>query len=229
MDSTTPKLTRAEAARINGAKSRGPQSEAGKQRSSMNALKFGFYTDQIILPGESAEEFNKLLDAYRQQFNPTNPLEYDLIQDLADSRWRIMRMKRMETLEWSQSAFDAAQDPLLAEVPYEILHEYAHRQNYQKKGCPLGAIRRAEARYHRDFDRALKTLHQNRKIAAATQPQSSAPQKPKNEPNATPPPQRPICSAIPDIRPLFAAKPPASAPPQAPDPSASSGNSGTRR
>ena len=183
MESIPPRLTRAESARINGAKSHGPTTEAGKQRSSANSLKFGFYTDQIILPGESPEEFFKLLDAYKNQFLPTNQLERDLIQDLAAARWRIMRMKRMETLEWSQSTFDAAQDPVLAEVPYEILNEYGHRQNYEKKGCPLEAIRRAEARYHRDFDRALKTLHQSRKLAATTQPTT---QKVENEPKKAP-------------------------------------------
>ncbi|MBL8223542.1 MAG: hypothetical protein JNL62_30200, partial [Bryobacterales bacterium] len=64
-ESTAPKLTRAEQNRINSQKSTGPRTPEGKQRSSENAVKHGIYTSSIVLPGESAEEFRKLLDAYR--------------------------------------------------------------------------------------------------------------------------------------------------------------------
>jgi len=190
MESTTPKLTRAEQNRINSRKSTGPRTPEGKQRSSENAVKHGIYTSSIVLTGESAEEFMKLLHAYRCQFQPTDAFEGDLIQDLADARWRIYRMKRQETLEWCQATFNASHDPALAEASYEILHEVAHRKSYQTKGSPLEACRRAEARYRRDFDRALKALHEHRKLKskneAIAQP-AAQPEPPQPQPDPPPP------------------------------------------
>ncbi|MBS1829305.1 MAG: hypothetical protein JST93_28640 [Acidobacteria bacterium] len=182
---TTPKLSRSEQARINGSLGRGPVTEQGKLRSSQNAFKHGVYSSKIILPGESSEEFFKLLGAYEEQFRPTDQLERDLIQDLADARWRIERMKRQETLDWSQATMEAAQDPRLAEAPYEVLHEYAHRERAQMKGNPLENLRRAEARYRRDFDRALKTLNQHRREKLRNEPKIEQP-APQPEPQPEP-------------------------------------------
>ena len=198
-----PKLSRAEQNRINARKSTGPRTAEGKERSSLNSIKHGIYTAHVILPGESPDEFAKLLKAYIDQFQPTDQLESDLVQDIADARWRISRMKRQETLEWSQATFNASKDPVLAEAPYEVLHEYAHRACAQAKGNPLEKCRRAEARYRRDFERALKTLHDHRKRKAQQQnvqneattpyPVPIIPQKSQNEATATPPqpPQAP--------------------------------------
>lgn len=212
-EATTPKLSRSEQARINGRMGRGPVTEQGKIRSSQNAFQHGAYSNRIILPGESTDEFFKLLHSYEDQFRPTDQLERDLIQDLTDARWRIERMKRQETLEWSQATMDAAQDPALADAPYEVLHEYAHRQRAQMKGNPLENIRRAEARYRRDFDRALKTLNQHRREKLrnepnieqpATQPE---PENVRNEPNEAPAPEPPYDSLedlINDLPPICA-------------------------
>lgn len=162
-ESANPKLTRAEQNRINAQKSTGPRTEEGKQRSSFNALKHGIYSHQVVLDNESPEEFMKLLRAYRDQFQPTDQLEADLIQDLADARWRIMRMKQQEAIEWNQANFDASHDPRLDEAPNEILIGFGHRRSCKTKGNPLETCRRAEARYRRDFDRALKTLTEHRR------------------------------------------------------------------
>ena len=105
----TEKLSRAEAARINGGKSRGPVTTEGKARSSLNAHKHGCYSKAVVLPGESQEDFLALVQSYTGQFQPATQFEIDLIQDLADARWRINRIKLVETLEWGQAAYEAAQ------------------------------------------------------------------------------------------------------------------------
>jgi hypothetical protein len=52
---------RAEASRINGARSRGPKTPEGKARSSQNALKHGFRVQKhVVLPGEDAAAFQPL-------------------------------------------------------------------------------------------------------------------------------------------------------------------------
>ena len=52
-----PSLSKSESARINGAKSRGPKTEAGRQRSSQNALKHGLTAETLVLPTEDPAEF----------------------------------------------------------------------------------------------------------------------------------------------------------------------------
>ena len=47
----------AAASRENGAKSNGPITEAGKARSSMNAMKSGLYSKKRFISGESEAEF----------------------------------------------------------------------------------------------------------------------------------------------------------------------------
>ncbi len=54
----------AHASRTNGAKSSGPATPEGKARSSQNAVKHGLHSKQILLPTESAEEFQALRDSY---------------------------------------------------------------------------------------------------------------------------------------------------------------------
>jgi hypothetical protein len=57
---------RAEASRRNGAKSCGPKTPEGKARSAQNALKHGLRSQKhIVLPGESATEFEALEAARR--------------------------------------------------------------------------------------------------------------------------------------------------------------------
>jgi hypothetical protein len=46
---------RAEISRRNGAKSKGPKTPEGKERSKFNALKHGMSARTIVLPGEDAE------------------------------------------------------------------------------------------------------------------------------------------------------------------------------
>jgi len=54
-------LTKSESARINGAKSHGPKTEAGRKRSSQNALKHGLTAQTLVLPTEDPAEFHQLL------------------------------------------------------------------------------------------------------------------------------------------------------------------------
>ncbi|MBL8176493.1 MAG: hypothetical protein JNK48_17590 [Bryobacterales bacterium] len=208
------RLTRAEQNRINAQNSTGPRTAEGKQRSALNAVKHGYYSNHVVLPGESTEEFVKLRQSYIDQFRPTGQLETDLIQDLADARWRICRMKRQETLEWSQATFDVSHDPQLANVPYEVLHEFAHRQCCQTKGNPLEVCRRAEARFRRDFDRALKLLHEHRRRKACTdrqEAQSPQPEKSQNEATAPQPETPPSPKKSPN-EPIHPDPPPAQPP-----------------
>lgn len=94
----THKLTKAEAARQNGAKSRGPTTPEGKQKSARNATKSGAYANHaLILANEDPDAFREILVAYITRFAPTDPFEHNLIRELAATDWQISRQRANET------------------------------------------------------------------------------------------------------------------------------------
>jgi hypothetical protein len=88
---------RAEASRKNGAKSRGPKTEAGKARSARNALKHGLRAQKyVVLPEEDATEFAALEAALRAELAPVGALQAVLAQRIAAAAWRLARADRIE-------------------------------------------------------------------------------------------------------------------------------------
>jgi hypothetical protein len=71
--------------RRNGAKSRGPVTDGGKQRSAANSTKHGLTSAALLIPGESAEELDA---AYRERFRPADAVELDLVNNVAFISWR---------------------------------------------------------------------------------------------------------------------------------------------
>ncbi|MBK9440002.1 MAG: hypothetical protein IPN53_01330 [Comamonadaceae bacterium] len=74
-------------------RSGGPRTPAGKQAISLNALKTGAYAKHVVLPGESAAEFEQLLASLQKDFNPRNLVEQALIADVANILWKKWRFE----------------------------------------------------------------------------------------------------------------------------------------
>jgi hypothetical protein len=71
----------------------------GKLRSSRNALRYGLFAESIILPGESAREFNSLVKDLSESIRPDTELERLLVEKLATIIWRQRRFLRAERAE----------------------------------------------------------------------------------------------------------------------------------
>jgi hypothetical protein len=88
---------RAAASRRNGAKSRGPKTIEGKARSAQNALKHGLRAQKhIVLPGESATEFEALEAALLEELAPDGALQAVLARRVVAAAWRLERAERLE-------------------------------------------------------------------------------------------------------------------------------------
>ena len=87
---------KSDAARANGAKSKGPATPQGKARSSQNALKHGLTATFTVLPGESQEDFEALLEDHLTLYQPAGAVEQDLVHTLAQLRWRLRRIPTLE-------------------------------------------------------------------------------------------------------------------------------------
>ena len=90
-----PSELKSETARINGAKSRGPTTEAGKATSSQNAIKHGMTArNTYILECENANEYKEFLAQHIAIHQPATPPEKELVEQMAIARWRIRRFAR---------------------------------------------------------------------------------------------------------------------------------------
>jgi hypothetical protein len=101
MSSNSPVTTavgaRALASRINGARSRGPRTAAGKARSARNALKHGLCARKlVVVPDEDAAEFAALQAALIAELAPVGALQAVLAQRILSAAWRLMRADRIE-------------------------------------------------------------------------------------------------------------------------------------
>ena len=73
-----------EANRANAKRSTGPKSDAGKTRSRMNALKHGFSSQEIVLEGEDADQFDALRAQLEVEFAPESVIDESLSIALQD-------------------------------------------------------------------------------------------------------------------------------------------------
>ena len=80
-----------ESSRANGARSHGPVTAEGKQRSSQNALRHGLLAGQVLLEGESREAFEENLTDLVQRFQPADEVACSFIEEMAVCHWRIRR------------------------------------------------------------------------------------------------------------------------------------------
>jgi hypothetical protein len=74
----------------------GPRTAAGKERSSMNAMKHGLTSRRVVLAHENQAEFDALLKELLDESHPVGTLEFELVNDIAAALWRLRRVRGME-------------------------------------------------------------------------------------------------------------------------------------
>ena len=159
-----------QAARINGARSRGPVTPEGKAISARNAMRHGLLAKTVVLCNEDEKTFEALFYLLIERFNPVDDIEMSAIEEMAAAHWRMRRVMGME----------------------HALLNSAIRRNADKKGgeqtlsaftdpasqATLALLQRYEARFQHMYHRALRSLVVLRKLPVRT----AEPNEPK-EPN----------------------------------------------
>lgn len=82
--------------RANAEHSTGPRSGVGKQRSSMNALSHGLTARASVLPTEDPRAYAEHCRRFSDEYQPATPTEIHLVQELADTAWRLNRIPILE-------------------------------------------------------------------------------------------------------------------------------------
>ena len=84
-----------------------------KKDRSKNALKHGAFSRELILPGESRKEYERLLAELEAEYSPSGPSEIYLVNHLASLLWRERRLQvyrqamleqRVRTIESNNAA-----------------------------------------------------------------------------------------------------------------------------
>ncbi len=79
-----------------GARASGPRTEAGRARSSINAVRHGLTGRGLLLPGETAAEYEAKLDGIFTSLAPRDDAEAELVALAADDIWKLSRLARIE-------------------------------------------------------------------------------------------------------------------------------------
>lgn len=178
---------RSEAARLNGAKSRGPKTEEGKAKSSQNALKHGLCAaKEVVAPGdpEGFEEFQAGLHAH---FKPRNAWETVLVERIVACSWRLRRAAALEA------------HLLGGDRPGTL--DYKFHDTFGHKEQRFLTLNRYEATLLRNLREATRDLKEAKAQKDETNPRDVEAQTEelRNEPNdASPPP--PEVSLLPEAK-----------------------------
>jgi hypothetical protein len=97
-DQTDKEVTPAQLAanRANAQLSKGPTTEEGKRRSSMNALKSGLRANTVVLPDENPQDFEAFRERLYQALDPQDALQEALVESIIVDMWRARRGPRVE-------------------------------------------------------------------------------------------------------------------------------------
>jgi hypothetical protein len=94
----------------NATHSTGPKTPEGKAAAARNATKHGLSGAFTVLPHEDQDEFDILLACLRDEFHPANQHESFLVEQMAQSRWRLARARRLETAMFDQMLLSEMND-----------------------------------------------------------------------------------------------------------------------
>jgi len=153
-----PSDLQSETARANGAKSRGPKTPEGREKSSRNAIKHGFTSNSImVLDSESPDRFHEILNDFYTTYRPAGAVEKDLVEEMVAARWRIRRMWSVETgllngeIHTQETKIDHPDSGVHLAAAFRALADESHS---------LTLNFRYASRLHRIYDTALKNLRE---------------------------------------------------------------------
>jgi hypothetical protein len=82
--------------RENAALSTGPVTPQGKRRSSLNALRHGLTGQTVVLPSDDMAAYIESCRQFHAELKPAGLLESRAVQTIADTHWRLDRIRAME-------------------------------------------------------------------------------------------------------------------------------------
>ncbi len=140
----------------NAMRSTGPNTTNGKSRSKLNAVRHGLTAQTILLPNDDVYAYKALCDEFTKYCRPANIFEKVLVQQIADSAWRLGRCTAMSENMFSVGHMGADGGMLM---PDPALHAAVTAPRVLKNNVPsLEALSRATSRLQRGLKDAMDQL-----------------------------------------------------------------------
>ena len=147
--------------RNNAQHSTGPKTETGKWRSSLNALRHGLTGQVVVMPTEDMAAYRAHLKTFTDEYHPKGASEAQLVQQLADTSWRL---NRAASLEANLYTLAAARQKNPLEAPDGIQATMAMAAALESQAKALNNLSLHTQRLSRQFERTLTQLRDIQKI-----------------------------------------------------------------
>jgi hypothetical protein len=152
--STTPAQIAANQA--NAQLSSGPKTEAGKTKSSLNAVSTGLTGRTVLLASDDAEAYSEHMANYVARFAPSTPEEEEIVQELAQTKWRLLRVPQLEEGLYALGAVTFAS--IFEDQPEEIQAGLIRAHSFVTYGKRFDNLYLQESRLTRRYSTLLKQL-----------------------------------------------------------------------
>jgi hypothetical protein len=143
---------RAAVNRANAQHSTGPRTEAGKRRSSLNAIRHGLTAQTVVLPSEDPAQYEALRRQMLDEYQPATSTETQLVQELVDTAWRINRIPLLEASLLTRAENPPSDQPAATDQEPALDLVDAHRL--------IASLNLQGARLSRQFQKALDKLRE---------------------------------------------------------------------
>ncbi len=149
--------------RENAQLSTGPRTEEGKRHSSINAVKTALTGRTVLLPTDDAAAYQYHLEQYDRELKPMGVRECALVQSIADTEWRLMRIPQLEMAIYARGRDEFAEKfaheaPALQAGKVDLETFLAYEKQLRNLQLQEGRLRR-----QREKDLAtLRTMQQER-------------------------------------------------------------------
>ena len=141
--------------RANAKHSTGPKTEAGKKKSSLNALRHGLTGQIVVMPTDDLAAYQSHLKSFEAEYTPQGATEANLVQALADTSWRLNRVAALETNLLTLGATTAS--PLTG-APDQIQDAMSIVAALESQSKALSNLSLHSARLSRQFERTVAQL-----------------------------------------------------------------------
>jgi hypothetical protein len=156
--------SRIEINRAHAQHSTGPKTQAGKQRSSLNALRHGLTGQIVVMPTEDLEAYQSHLESFTGEYHPEGATEANLVQALADTSWRLNRVAALETNLLTLGMINPSP---IADAPSQIQDAMSIVAALESQSKALSNLSLHSQRLSRQFERTVAQLRDLQEIRRA--------------------------------------------------------------